>query len=213
MKPEAILFDAGGTLILQDHSRLAEVLGQPLNYEQAFEAHYRAMDAYARRRLAGEAITWSIWQDDFFGRLGLADPRQGAIMTNDGYGYWSLPIPGALETVKSLGVRTAVISNSDGSVTESLREAGFDGIFEFVIDSSDIGVAKPDPAIFRAGLERLGLAADRVWYVGDSLFHDVGGARAAGLGAAVLIDPFELAIDHQPRIRSVAELSGLLARL
>lgn len=212
MRPEAVLFDAGGTLILQDHVRLTDVLSRPMSYAEMFDAHYLAMDAYARRRMAGETISWSSWQDDFFGRLGLTDPRQGAVLTNDGFGYWSLAIPGAVDTVRNLGVRAAVVSNSDGSVTESLRRAGFDGLFEFVIDSRDVGVAKPDPAIFAAALERLGVRAENAWYVGDSLFHDVGGAQAAGLGEAVLIDPLDLALDYKPRLRSVTELPELLNR-
>ena len=55
----------------------------------------------------------------------------------DGYGIGAFDPRHAIETVQSLEVRTAVISNSDGSVTESLREAGFDNLFEFVIDSHD----------------------------------------------------------------------------
>ena len=212
MRPEAILFDAGGTLILQDHVRLTDVLSHSLSYDDMFDAHYRAMDAFARRRMAGETISWSHWQDDFFGRLGLSDPRQGALLTNDGFGYWSLAIPGAVETVRNLGVRAAVVSNSDGSVTDSLRRAGFDGLFEFVLDSNHVGVAKPDPAIFAAALERLGVRGENAWYVGDSLFHDVGGAQAAGFGEAVLIDPLDLAIDYKPRLRSVTGLPELLNR-
>jgi len=212
MKPEAIMFDAGGTLILQDHVRLTEVLSHPMSYEAMFDAHYRAMDAYARRRLADESVDWTIWQADFFGRLGLPEPGEGAVLTNNGYGHWTLAIPGAIEAIKSLGIKVGVISNSDGSVTESLRQAGFDEVFEFVIDSFEVGVSKPDPAIFQAGLDRLGLTGDKVWYVGDSLFHDVKGGLDAGLDEVVLIDPFDLAPEHEPRLPSVAELPALLAR-
>ena len=49
--PEAILFDAGGTLVLQDPGELSRLLGIPVNPMAAFEAHYRAMDAYARLRM------------------------------------------------------------------------------------------------------------------------------------------------------------------
>jgi len=178
-----------------------------------FAAHYRAMDAYARRRLGGEQVDWAIWQHDFFGRLGVTDPGRGALLTDNGYGYWSLAIPGTIEVVRELGVRVGVISNSDGSVTDSLAQAGFQGLFEFVLDSHVVGVAKPDRAIFQAGLDRLGLVGERVWYVGDSLFHDVHGALGAGYAQAVLIDPFDLVPQHNPRLRSVNELPDLLAQV
>lgn len=172
-----------------------------------FDAHYRAMDTFARRRLTGEEVDWLVWQHDFFGRLRLPEPGQGAVLTNSGYGFWNLAIPGVVEAVRRLDVRIGVVSNSDGSVTESLRRAGFGGLFEFVIDSHEVGVAKPDPVIFLAALERLRLRPEEVWYVGDSLFHDVEGANRAGLARAVLVDPLDLAPEHPHRIASVAELA------
>jgi len=214
MKPEAILFDAGGTLVLQDPLELSRLLHHPVDPETAFEAHYRAMDAFARLRMAGEERTWTWWQEHYFGGIGLAEPELGADLTKNGFGIWNAPIEGAIEAVSALrtsGVRTAVVSNSDGSVRESLSRAGFEGLFEFVVDSDEIGVSKPDPAIFILALQRLGIDANRAWYVGDSLYHDVGGAVNAGLAAAVLIDPLGLAVEHSPRIASVAQLPDLVS--
>ena len=119
---------------------------------------------------------------------------------------WHHPIPGAQETVRSLiagGYRVAVVSNSDGTVAEALERAGFGGLFVLVIDSTAVGISKPDPGIFD-------LSPDRAWYVGDSYYHDVGGARAAGLAAAVLIDPLKLAPPGQLSVQNIAELTGLL---
>jgi HAD superfamily hydrolase (TIGR01549 family) len=212
-KPDAILFDAGGTLVVQDPAELARLLGIPVDPLRAFEAHYRAMDAYARVRLAGEEKTWDWWQAHFFQALGLADPRAGADLTSNGYGIWNAAIEGAVEAVRhltELGIRTAVVSNSDGSVRESLSRAGFEGVFEFVLDSHEVGISKPDPGIFAHALERMGIEPARAWYVGDSIYHDIGGGHGAGFGASVLIDPFNLALEHQPRVTSVAELRGLL---
>ena len=212
-RPEAILFDAGGTLVLQDPVELSRLLRIPVDPLLAFEAHYRAMDAYARLRLAGEEKSWVWWQSHYFAGLGLADADNGAELTSNGYGLWSAAIDGTVEAISQLrigGIRVAVVSNSDGSVRESLSRAGFDGLFEFVVDSHEVGLAKPDPAIFVHALERLGLDPAAAWYVGDSIFHDVGGGIAAGLAASVLIDPFDLALEHSPRIGSVAQLPGLL---
>ena len=102
-------------------------------------------------------------------------------------------------------MRVAVVSNSDGSVRGSLGEAGLLDLFEFVVDSHEVGVAKPDPAIFHAALERMGLEPSNAWYVGDSVFHDVNGARAAGLSRALLVDPYGLGPAGVSTIGSVAE--------
>ena len=53
--------------------------------------------------------------------------------------------------------------------------------FEFVIASSDYGVRKPDPLIFRAALSKAGLSPEEVWFCGDQIDADVFGAQAAGI--------------------------------
>jgi putative hydrolase of the HAD superfamily len=80
-------------------------------------------------------------------------------------------------------------------------------LFEFVIDSHEVGVAKPDPQIFRAALDRMGLDPSQAWYVGDSVFHDVLGAQAASMARAVLVDPYQLGPGDLPSVGSVAELA------
>jgi FMN phosphatase YigB (HAD superfamily) len=187
-------------------------LGHPIDDSAVFNAHYRAMDSFARRRLAGEWVDWRVWQADFFTRLGLSEPERGAVLTNDGFGYWTKAVDGAIAAVTDLagtGIRLGVVSNSDGSVRDSLSEAGFGGLFELVVDSYEVGFAKPDPAIFAYALENMGVEAGNAWYVGDSLYHDVGGGQAAEMAAVVLVDPLDLAREHTPRVASVAELGEL----
>lgn len=50
-----------------------------------------------------------------------------------------------------------------------------------MVISGEIGVAKPDPAIFEVALARANLTTNDVWHVGDSLSTDVAGAIAAGI--------------------------------
>lgn len=89
-----------------------------------------------------------------------------------------------LDGLRGRGVKTAVVSN----IAFDLRPA-FDGVGrvdEFVL-SFEVGAVKPDPAIFQAALDRLGVPADRALMVGDSDEAD-GGARALGCAFA-LVDP------------------------
>jgi 2-haloalkanoic acid dehalogenase type II len=55
---------------------------------------------------------------------------------------------------------------------------------EFILISEALRAYKPDPCVFEAALERLGLAPHEVLHVGDSDVDDVQGARAAGLRVA-----------------------------
>ncbi len=96
-------------------------------------------------------------------------------------------MPGAqamLAGLRAQGIRTAVISNLGwtGAALASRLERLLPGhAFEFVIASSDYGVRKPNPLIFRAALARAGLAAEDVWFCGDQIEADVFGAQSAGI--------------------------------
>ena len=81
-----------------------------------------------------------------------------------------------------------VISNSNGSVRSILEETGLAAHLDFIIDSSVVGVEKPDPRIFHLGLREAGVAPAEAAYVGDLYSVDVLGARAAGL-EGILLDP------------------------
>lgn len=110
---------------------------------------------------------------------------------NPPVGLWNTADPdaeAALRLLQISGARAAVISNSNGSVRSILETLGLAGYLEFVIDSSEVGVEKPDPRIFRLALERAGIGPDDAVYIGDLYSVDVVGARAVGMDA-VLLDP------------------------
>ena len=89
---------------------------------------------------------------------------------------------------RDAGLIVGVISNSNGSVERALEIAGLAPLLDFVIDSSVVGISKPDPRVFALGLQAASTAPAETVYVGDSYFVDVVAARRAGLGA-VLFDP------------------------
>jgi putative hydrolase of the HAD superfamily len=115
--------------------------------------------------------------------------------------------------MKRRGYRLGVVSNAEGKVERDLDAAGYDGLFETVIDSSIVGVEKPDPAIFRVALERLGVAPEGTIFLGDVPAVDVAGAKAAGI-APLLLDRFELyPVSDTPCLRSITELPAWLERV
>ncbi len=104
---------------------------------------------------------------------------------------WSRPADDAaavLSTLRRRGYRTAVVSNADGRVRGLLEQAGLAPLLEFVVDSAEIGVEKPDPRIFHAATGRLGIAPGACAYVGDIYEIDVVGAERAGLSAILVGD-------------------------
>jgi len=73
-----------------------------------------------------------------------------------------------------------LVSNFYGNIGVVLQEFGLDGIFQAVVESAVVGVRKPDPRIFTLGVEALGLKADEVVVVGDSVDKDIVPAHQAG---------------------------------
>ena len=125
---------------------------------------------------------------------------------------WTYALPHTGDVIGRLreqGYRVAVISNADGRMEGALDVAGVRKHVEFVLDSEILGVEKPDPRIFEAGCEALGLPVDACLYVGDLYPVDYVGARSAGLDA-VLLDPLGL---HRERAETVSDLNELPAWL
>jgi putative hydrolase of the HAD superfamily len=95
-------------------------------------------------------------------------------------------VPGVLAALRERGARLAVVSNWDVSLHDVLERTRLRPLVDAVVISAELGVAKPDPAIFRAALERVEAAASEALHVGDSLEADVEGARAAGVEAVLV---------------------------
>jgi putative hydrolase of the HAD superfamily len=83
-------------------------------------------------------------------------------------------------------VRLGVISNFYGNLPVVLAREGIASLFDVVLDSNLVGRRKPERAIFALAMESLGVRPAEAIHVGDSLEHDVIGAREAGLHAAWL---------------------------
>jgi len=116
----------------------------------------------------------------------------------------------ALARLKAAGIRMAVVSNSEGTVEAMLKSVGLDRYLETVVDSWVVGVAKPDPAIFRIALERLGVPASSAVMLGDVPAIDVDGARAAGV-TPILIDPLNMYPDLD--VHRVADVPSYVDQL
>jgi HAD superfamily hydrolase (TIGR01549 family) len=95
--------------------------------------------------------------------------------------------PHAAEVLSGLRrqkVRLALVTNGASDLQRrKLALAGLDGYFEVVVASCDAGIAKPDPAIFNAALEALGVDAADAVMVGNDRERDIEGAVAAGIRA------------------------------
>ncbi len=103
---------------------------------------------------------------------------------------WRMPaVEEGLAALRALGLCLVVVSNSDGTVDETLRRLDLHGHLDLIVDSHVVGFEKPDPRIFEHALEATGAEAGRTLHVGDLYSADVVGARQAGIHP-LLLDPY-----------------------
>ena len=110
-----------------------------------------------------------------------------------------------LEALRRAGVKVGVISNAGWDVRIQFVAAGLHELVDVYALSYEIGVIKPDAAIFLRPCEELGVAPERALMVGDTPIPD-GGALAVGMPVHLL----PLAPPRGPRgLDSVLRLVGL----
>ncbi len=223
---DAVLFDAGGVLVLPDPAVLAPLLahyGGSTDLDRHHRAHYAGMKAKSdARSLEG---TWHEYDVAYVESVGVGEDERDEASTVLGrtrsawlWRYRIAESRSALDRLAAAEVPMGVVSNASGQIERVLaREICHVGPGDHVevrciIDSHVVGVAKPDPLIFDHALPYFdGIERSRIAYVGDSVTMDIGAATAAGLHP-ILLDPFG---DHDgadfERISSVHTLADELA--
>lgn len=92
-----------------------------------------------------------------------------------------------LARLREAGIRVAVVSNFDVSLSEVLHDAGLAPYIDVTIASAVVGSRKPEPEIFVAALEQLGVPASAAVHCGDRRDEDAVGAQAAGVTPLLLL--------------------------
>jgi HAD superfamily hydrolase (TIGR01662 family) len=120
----------------------------------------------------------------------------------------------ALERLHAQGLRLGLISNTHRCLDTFQNHFEIEAFIAGAISSSEHGYMKPHPSIFEAALDEVGVAASEAVMVGDSLTHDVGGARQLGMEAVLLDRSGETrSPDHEVTvITSLSELPALVER-
>ncbi len=78
--------------------------------------------------------------------------------------------------------RTSVLSNADSSLPQRLRDTGIAALFDDIVCSAEVGVAKPEPRIYALAAERLDLTPAECVFIDDAE-RNIDAARATGMNA------------------------------
>jgi putative hydrolase of the HAD superfamily len=191
LEVSAVCFDVDATLVDYEASTRAG-LRELLGTDEACVEWCAMTDQYYLRYLAGEVDFDTMRHQrtrDFFASLG--EPlcngevvRREARRTVAVRRAWRLfddALP-CLRALRSLGLRLAAITNAAGDHQRAkLGALGLESVFDAVLISGELGVAKPHRAIFRRACRALGVLPAQAVHVGDQLDTDAEGARDAGL--------------------------------
>lgn len=136
------------------------------------------------------------------------DTRAGKIL---GYRPYD-EVPDVLERLRQDNIVTAIISNADSDVTQLCLQMGFAKQMDLIVTSALVGWEKPDARTFHAALEPMNLSASSALHVGDQPDSDVLGARAVGMGAALLdrYDQYPSEPENAMRVTSLSQLAELV---
>jgi putative hydrolase of the HAD superfamily len=191
----AVLFDFGGVFTLSPFPVIADAAPElGLTPEAAIELCFGVYDQdgdhpwhrlergeitleQARAELSALAREQEIEIDilALFGRMGKPDPDRETM------------VDGARQ-IRSRGLRTALVTNNVAEFGDGWRKmVPVDELFEVIIDSSSVGVRKPDPRIFQLALDALGVAANEAAFVDDHP-GNIRAAEALGM-VGILVGP------------------------
>jgi putative hydrolase of the HAD superfamily len=145
-----------------------------------------------------------------------AEQLEGVLkIRTDAHSRLFVPCSDALPTLtrlRSLGIRTAVVSNTSSEVPPLWHSSPLAGMVDVQVFSCTEGLMKPDRRIFELATRRLGVLANECFYVGDGADDELEGARAMGMDA-ILLRPGDTTPPHYwsgPELASLSEVLTLL---
>ncbi len=127
-----------------------------------------------------------------------------------------LPFPNVktvLADLKRRNVRMGVITNWDPTARAILQGHGLECFFEQVVISSEVGLEKPDPAIFELAMKRAAVGPAESLYVGDNYYVDAVGARGVGMRCLIVNRFGTLGVEEIQEPILIHDVSEVIGRL
>ena len=204
MKIQAVIFDMYETLVTQFESPLyyGTQIAQDLGLvPEEFLPGWRAME---EQRATGK-LTLEEVMETLMRQHGIYTPeRHRQVVAKriaiqaDCFAHLHPGILPMLAALKEKGIKIGLITNCFSEEARLIRESELFPFFDAPCLSWEVGVRKPDPAIYHICMEKLGIEPENCLYVGDGGSQELESARALGMQAALrpdfpqLSDPMEV---------------------
>jgi epoxide hydrolase-like predicted phosphatase len=193
---EAGIFDVGGVLISNQMAHVWRDVLETLRLDEpTFRSAWRELGILLGNGQIEEAEFWR----RFLERTGAAGALPDESLFVREYGRrWSVhqPVLDLVARLKELGLKTAVLSNTIAAHVSHNRERKLYEPFDVLVFSNEVGLSKPDAAIYRRCLELLGLEdRPQAAFFVDDLEENVIAAREVGLHGILFKDAAQLRED------------------
>jgi FMN hydrolase / 5-amino-6-(5-phospho-D-ribitylamino)uracil phosphatase len=182
--PGLVLFDLDDTLCDHDGSLRVRL-------RASFSAAFNGNPPSNLDVIVEESIERSVFGTDHFAEVlaphGISEPRQiqAAVDVYVADRFRGLKLfPEAVPVLERVREQTGVgmITNGPSEIQRNkIKLLGIGSLFPFILVSEEIDIWKPDPRIFQRAMQLGDATQDETVYIGDNPFHDVAGAKAAGI--------------------------------
>jgi putative hydrolase of the HAD superfamily len=185
-KIEAIIFDVGGVLH-ESNSAMDDDLFQELGINNDTLSAIRASEMPLLG--SGELDEREFW-DKVHANYGVRPVATDENLLGRAFGEAIEPHTPILELAKELGesgIKLAILSNTIEPHAKALKEKGIYSGFDYVFLSHELGMRKPDPAIYEHTLEALKTTPEATIFVDDDPAN-VEVAESLGINGVVYTD-------------------------
>jgi epoxide hydrolase-like predicted phosphatase len=189
---DTVVFDVGGVLCASPPAAFAAVDHEHGLPAQTIETIFRTGPLWAEVEQGRMAL------GAFFGRcIDVVEAEHGVTITAERLEAMLRActteavreeMVALVHEVKAAGHRTAILSNIFAECRPWLHSFCGEGAVDVVCDSSEIGLRKPDPAIYAHLLDRLGVPGDAVVFI-DDFPENLGPAQALGIRTVLYVTP------------------------
>lgn len=162
-----LFFDVGSTLINENKAYEARIKSAIAGKDISYQEFYDKMLSYFRKNKKGDIEALSFY--------GLERPA------------WRTDLeslyPQTKEILEQLRqeYKLGIIANQLPGLEQRLKDFGILEYFDAIFSSADLGLAKPDPAIFRLALQKTNCLPHQAIMIGDRLDNDIVPAKRIGM--------------------------------
>ena len=162
-----LFFDVGSTLVNENKAYEARIKTAIAGKDISYQEFYDKMLSYFRKNKKGDLEALSFY--------GLERPA------------WRTDLetlyPQTKEILEQLGqeYKLGIIANQLPGLEKRLKDFGILDYFDAIFSSADLGLAKPNPAIFRLALQKSNCLPHQAIMIGDRLDNDIAPAKRIGM--------------------------------